>query len=323
MLISIIALAACGKPAPSSAPTTAPVTSDAPAVTAAAPEPTGKTITVGILPAEGAIPIILAKEQGFFAEAGINVDIKAFTSPADRNVAVQAKELDATIADVMTAAAFQQNGISMKITSDINEDFKLVAAPDSGITDVAGLSGKQVSLVPNFILEYIMDQFAAKHNFTYEIVEIPSFAARGEALLANQVDAVVFTEPQASMMVQMGAHLLGDSKSEGIKGGTLLFAEQLLQNQAGDVHAFYQAYDKAIDYMNQTDPAAYSEILASYQFPEQIGAYLSSLQGKFTAAAPISVEQFDSIIAWSKDKGLIEQQYAYEDLVDFQHLQTN
>ena len=80
----------------------------------------------------------------------------------------------------------------------------------------------RVSLVKNFILEYIMDQFATKDGFTYEIVEIPSFSGRAEALIADQVDAVVFTEPQAGMLVQQGAHLLGSSKEAGIKGGTLI-----------------------------------------------------------------------------------------------------
>jgi len=153
--------------------------------------PSGEEFTIGILPAESAIPIILAREKGYFDEAGIKVKIQSFSSPNDRNVAVQAGELDAAIADVMTAASFMQNGIEMIITSDISEDFKILSSPDSGITEMSGLAGKKVSLVPNFILEYIMDQFAAEYGFTYEIVEIPSFSGRAEALLSNQIDGVV------------------------------------------------------------------------------------------------------------------------------------
>ena len=114
----------------------------------------------------------------------------------------------------------------MKITSDISEDFKILSSPGSGITSMDQLAGKRISLVPNFILEYIMDQFAAQHSFTYEIVEIPSFSGRSEALMSDQIDAVVFTEPQAGMLVQQGAHLLGSSKEAGIKGGTLLFTDE-------------------------------------------------------------------------------------------------
>ncbi len=284
-------------------------------------EPSGEEFTIGTLPAESAIPIILAEEKGFFEEEGVNVSIKAFSSPNDRNVAVQANELDATIADVMTVATFKENGIDMKITSDISEDFKILSSPESGITEMKGLSGKKISLVPNFILEYIMDQFADQSGFSYEIVEIPSFSGRSEALLSNQIDGVVFTEPQAGMLVSQGAHLLGSSKEAGIKGGALLFTDDMVTNEPGDVAAFYKAYNKAIDYMNDTDASEYGSILVNYQFPEAITAYLDSLSEQFSYAGAIKTEQYDSIIAWSKEKGQISKDYTYEELTDFSFIE--
>ncbi len=301
MLITSVILTACSK-----APTQS--SND---------KPSGEEFTIGILPAEAAIPIILAKEKGFFEEEGVLVSIKAFSSPNDRNVAVQAKELDATIADVMTDATFKQNGIDMIITSDISEDFKILSSPESGITEMKGLSGKKISLVKNFVLEYIMDEFADKDGFTYEVVEIPSFSGRSEALLSNQIDGVVFTEPQASMLVQQGAHLLGSSKEAGIKGGTLQFTNDMVNNRAGDIKAFYRAYNKAIDYMNETDPSEYSTILVDYQFPEAIGPYLSTVTEDYKYAGIIEKDQFDSIINWTLEKGQISQSYEYDELTNF------
>lgn len=306
MLLSAMFLFSCAPKAPEAAVSPA----EAQALS-------GETLTIGILPAESAIPIILALEKGFFTEAGLTVSIKAFSAPTDRNVAVQAKELDGVIGDVMTGAAFVDKGIGMKITSDISEDFKILSSPNSGITEMKDLAGKKVSLVKNFILEYIMDQFAAKDGFTYEIVEIPSFSGRTEALLADQVDAVVFTEPQAGMLVQQGAHLLGSSKEAGIKGGTLMFMDDVISNRPADIKAFYQAYNTAVDYMNTTDAAEYSDILTNYQFPDAIGNYLSGMYGTFQHAGVISQDQFDSIIAWTKEKGLISKLYSYDELTDF------
>ncbi len=280
-----------------------------------------QVLNIGILPAESTIPIILALEKGFFKEKGLTVSIKTFSSPNDRNVAVQAKELDGVIGDVMTGAAFVDKGIPMKITSDISEDFKILSSPNSGITKMEDLAGKKVSLVKNFILEYIMDQFAAKDGFTYEIIEIPSFSGRAEALMADQVDAVVFTEPQAGMLAAQGAHVLGSSKTAGIKGGALLFAEDVINNRPADIRAFYLAYNEAVDYMNTTDVAEYSEILANYQFPAAIGDYLSGQYGTFQHAGMIAQDQFDSILTWSKDKGLIGKIYSYVELTDFTFIQ--
>jgi len=310
MLTLTLLLTGCTPKAAEAAETTAPGTALS-----------GKTLNIGVLPAESAIPIILAYEKGFFEEAGLQVAIKAFSSPNDRNVAVQAKELDGVIGDVMTAAVFVDKGIPMKITSDISEDFKILSSPNSGVMQMKDLAGKSVSLVKNFILEYIMDQFAAKDGFTYEIVEIPSFSGRAEALIADQVDAVVFTEPQAGMLVQQGAHLLGSSKEAGIKGGTLMFMDDVINERPGDISAFYQAYNRAVDYMNSTDVAEYSTILTDYQFPAAINDYLTGMYGTFQRAGVIAQDQFDSIINWTKDKELIGKLYTYDELTDFSFIQ--
>ncbi len=321
LITGVLLLTACSKKSedntaePTTAPTPTPISSQT-----EQPAPSGEEVTIGILPAESAIPIIIAKEKGFFEETGVNVTIQAFSSPNDRNVAVQAKELDGVIGDVMTCATFADKGLPMKITSDISEDFKILSSPDSGITKMEELKGKKISLVPNFILEYIMDQFAKEYGFDYEIVEIPSFSGRSEALLSNQIDGVVFTEPQAGMLVKQGAHLLGSSKEAGIKGGTLQFTEEMLTTHPEEIKAFYQAYNKAVDYMNSTEVQEYSDILTKYQFPEAIGSYLSGMTGSFQHAGTISQDQFDDIIAWTKDKGQISKSFTYEELTDFSYI---
>lgn len=282
--------------------------------------PTGETITIGTLPAEGSLPIILALEKGYFEDLGVDVEIKTFTSPNDRNVALQAGELDGTIGDVMTTAAFVDRGIALKITSDINEDFKILSSPDSGITSMNELANQDVSLVPNFILEYIMDVFAAEGDFTYNIVEIPSFAGRAEALLENQIDGVIFTEPQAGLLVQQGAHLLGSSKEAGIKGGTLLFTEETITDYPADLTAFYQAYNQAVDYMNETDATEYSDILTTYQFPEAMSTYLNNKPDPYEHAGVIDEDQFNQIIEWTESKGQITTSYTYDQLTDFSYI---
>lgn len=84
------------------------------------------------------------------------------------------------------------------------------------------MDGKDVSLIPKLLLEYIMDEIAAKNNIAYEVVSIPSIPARYEALLENQIDSVIFTEPQATALQLNGAHVLASSSEYGIKGGTIL-----------------------------------------------------------------------------------------------------
>lgn len=314
ILASILALFAVGAAACGNTGETASTSNSSTSSTEAAV--TDQPLTIGVLPAESAIPIILAKEEGFFEKQGLTVELKSFTSPNDRNVAVQAGELDGTISDVMTEATFKQNGIDMTITSDILENFKILASPNSGITEMKGLADKKITLVPNFILEYIMDQFAQENDFTYDIVDIASFSARSEALLNDQVDGAVYTEPQASMLAAQGAIVLGSSKDAGIKGGTLQFMDEVIQNRPQDLKAFYTAYNEAIDYMNAHSAKDYADILADYQFPDAMSTYLDS-QEDYPYAQAVPQEQFDAIIAWTKDKGQIDQAYSLQRVDQF------
>lgn len=276
-----------------------------------------KTLNIGILPAESALPIILAKEEGFFKKQGLDVAIKTFSSPNDRNVAIQAKEIDGTISDVMTEATFKKNGVNMTITSGILEDFKILTSPQSKIKDIKELNGKKVTLVPNFILEYIMDEFATRNNFTYEIVDIPSFSARSESLMSGKVDGAVYTEPQASMLAEKGANIVGSSKEAGIKGGTIQFMDNVLKSRPDDIKAFYNAYNEAIEFMNSHDAKDYASTLSQYQFPAEMADYINKREGDYPHASAVLENDFNSIIKWSIKKGQINEEYAYKDLTDF------
>ncbi len=278
------------------------------------------TIKFGILPAESAIPIIIAKEKGFYEKEGVDVEVLSFNSPNERNVAVQAEQIDAIIGDIMTSLTFHEAGFDMKITSDINEDFKLLTSPNSGIDNFEKLDNKDVSVVPNFVLEYIMDEMAQKNNIKYNLVSIPSFTARFEALLADKIHGVIFTEPQASLLASKGAKVLATSKDYGIKAGTLLFNEKTLKENPGEVKAFYNGYNAAVDYINSTDPSEYSQILSQYGFPEAIQDYLSS-GVKYTKAERMDEETFNSVLEWTHSKKLVEKFYRLDDVSDFSYIE--
>ena len=278
------------------------------------------TIKFGTLPAESAIPIIIAKEKGFYEKEGVNVELVPFNSPNDRNVAVQTGNIDAIIGDIMTSLTFHEAGIGMKITSDINEDFKLLTSPNSGIDTFEKLHNKNVSIVPNFVLEYIMDEMAKKNGIEYKVVSIPSFTARFEALMADEIDGVIFTEPQATLWAANGAYILATSKEYGIKAGTILFNEKTLDSHAGEIKAFYKAYNAAVEYMNTTDPSEYSPILTPYGFPEAIQGYLSS-GVKYTKAQKMTEETFTSVLEWTQNKNLVEKPYKLEAISNFSFLE--
>lgn len=279
-----------------------------------------KTLQFGTLPAQPSIPVIIAKEKGFFDKAGVKVEVVPFNSPNDRNVAVQAGKLDGTIADIMTSLTFHEAGVNMDITSDINEDFKLLTSPKSGIDSFDKLNNKDVSLVPNFVLEYIMDRMAEKNNIKYKVTVIPSISARFEALLADKISGVMFSEPQASQLAGQGAKVLATSEQYGLKAGTIMFNEKTLKENAKEVKAFYAAYNEAVDYINKTEASEYAQVLSKYSFPDTVVKFLKS-GVKYRKAEKINEDSFKDVLKWTKVKGLVKKDYNFEDVSNFNFIQ--
>jgi len=278
-----------------------------------------QTLRFGLLPAESAIPIILAQEEGFFAQENLKVELSNFPSPLDRNVVLQAGKLDGAIADIMSVLAFKEAGFKVQAASDINEDFKIIASPKSGITSIKQLDGKDVSLIPKLALEYIMDKIAEKNGISYKIVMIPSIPARFEALLANRLSAVVFTEPQATILAAQGAKILTGSKDYNLQAGCLLFTEDFMSKNPEAVKAFYRAYNKAVDFINSTPASTYGEILTKYGFPDAVSQYLGS-GVRYHKAGPISADSYASLLDWSLAKGIATKKWTQTEICTTQFL---
>lgn len=274
----------------------------------------------GTLPAESAVPLIYAREQGLFRYEGVDVDLVAFNSPNDRNVAAEAGQIDGFVADIMTAITLNEAGFPVRMTSDINEDFKLLTAPRSGIDSFRKLSGKDVSLVPNYVLEYIMDYWARQNDITYHTVVIPSISERFEALMAGRISAVVFTEPQASLLEAGGARVLADSRESGLTGGAILFTQKSLSSKPAEVRRFYRALDTAVDRTSGRNLKDFASMLAGYGFPENV---TNALHGTldFDRPQPISAESFSGVEEWMIEKGTLKGKVTLSQVSDFSFLE--
>ncbi len=273
----------------------------------------------GLLPAEGSIPMIVAKEKGFFKKQGVEVELVTFNSPNLRNIAMQAGKIDGMIADVMTALSFQESGFEMVITSDINEDFKLLTSPQSGINSIKELADEEVALVPGFVLEYIMDEMAVINEIDYQALSVPSFVTRFEGIISGKITSVIFTEPQAAMLVAKGAKIIASSKEYNIKAGTMLFSKEFVDANQASLRGFYMAYNEAVKYINQTSASEYAGVLGNYGFPPAVEEYLSG-DIKFEKAKIIPEETFNDVLRWTQEKGQIKDDYTFAEMTNYNYL---
>ena len=274
-------------------------------------------LTIGLMPDTDSLPFIIAQEKGFFREEGIEVNIEQYKSAMDRDSALQSGNLDGAVSDMLAVAFAKSGGFDVKVTSFTDGSYKLIASKDSGIKDVKGLASKDVSVSRNTIIEYVTDQILAKENMDGDSINkviIPQIPTRLEMLQNGKLAAATLPEPMASIAVHNGCKYVTGSDELGINPGVILFTAKAADAKKAEIQAMYRAYNKAVQYLNNTDRAEYIDlVIEKGGFPPAAKDALK-LPKYHEAALPKESDVVDCI-KWLNSKKLVAETYSYQDIV--------
>ena len=299
MAVLLVLCAGCGKPEAANAP---------------------KELTelhVGVMPDTDSLPIIIAQEKGFFAAEGLKVDIQQFKSAMDRDSALQSGNLDGAVSDMLAVAFAKSSGVDVKVTSSTDGSYKLIAGKGENISRVQDLTGRDVAVSKNTIIEYVTDQVLASAQLSGESINkvvIPQIPTRLEMLQNGKLAAATLPEPMASIAVHNGCRYITGSDALGINPGVMLFTAKTVADKKAELAAFYRAYNKAVAYLNETDRNEYMDlVVAKGGFPP-VAKEALVLPQYHEAALPKEKDVTDCI-AWLQQKQLIKTAYTYQDLI--------
>ncbi len=237
---------------------------------------------IGLGPWVGFGPLYLAKEKGFFKEAGVEVDLIVLTGIAERNSALKSGKLDALAAPVDYFVLSAGNGVSTTIVMAIDESAGgdgIVAK--KSIQRFADLRGKKIAfqrgLPSEFFLRALLQQHGIKlDELTYLDMET---AQGGAAFIAGKVDAAVLWEPWLTKAVEQGGgHVLASTKGyPDLIVDCIAFTEGAIGRSSDGVSKIVSALFKAIDYWKQ-NPEDADRIMAPY-FQLEPAKYAAVLSG--------------------------------------------
>ena len=274
-------------------------------------------ITIGLMPDTDSLPFIIAKEKGYFAEEGIEVNIQQYKSAMDRDSALQSGNLDGAVSDMLAVAFAKAGGFDVKVTSFTDGSYKLIASKDAGINYVKALAGKDVAVSRNSIIEYVTDQILAKEGMDSESINkviIPQIPTRLEMLQNGKLAAATLPEPMASIAVSNGCTYVTGSDELGINPGVIMFTAKTVDNKTAEIAAMYRAYNKAVDYLNNTSRDEYIDLVVEKGgFPPAAKEALK-LPEYHKAALPKESDVTDCI-KWLNNKGLVKEHFSYQDIV--------
>jgi NitT/TauT family transport system substrate-binding protein len=285
--------------------------SPAPGTGAAAP------LRVGIMPDADSIPLMVARDEGFFDREGVKVELIVFSNPQERDAALQAGRLDGSISDLLAAAFFVVGGFDTRITSLTDGRYGIVASPQSQIKSLSELRGKRIGLSTNTIIQYTVDaqlEAAGVSMTDYEAVSVPRMPLRLEMVLGGQIEGASLPEPLLTAAAAQGAVLLSTTDTTGIDAGLLVFSKKVLDSRLEALRAFYRAYYQSCLKIN-ANPDAYRDYLVEKaSFPAAVrDAYQFVTYRKPGLPTESQIEQ---ALRWLKARKLLDVDLKAEDLVD-------
>ncbi len=285
-----------------------------------------KPVVIGTLPTEDMLPLWVAEERGLFAGFGLeDVRIVTFQAAQERDAALVAGEIDAFMGDIIAAAQLEAAGTPVTIATVMlgatpeEGRFGIVAAPDSGFSDLSALAGVPVGTSSNTIQEYVLDGLMRQAGIPAEEVvveEVKKVPVRFDLLMQGQLKAAALPEPLLTLAESEGAILLADDTTgENLSQTVLVFSDEYLSEIGGvdTMSALLDAWDAGAEVVNE-DPDAWRGLLVEQaRLPEPIkDNYPVNV---YPAAQLPTVEQVDAVVEWMLGKGLLETALTYEDLV--------
>lgn len=334
LLLLATALVGCGgksQPAPG-AETGNTSAATQPQQSAQSPQPaqpqqpaTPARIKVGLLPIEDGLPFWVAAAQGYFQEAGVEVELVNFKSADERDVALTAGQIDGAITDTVASTTLVASGAKVKIISlslgatPAEGRFAVLASPKSQVNSLADLKGVPVAISNNSIIHYVTDKLLEQAGFApneIHTLAIPQIPVRFEALMNGQIEAATLPDPLATLAEHLGARVLADDTKMGqnLSQSVILFSEQSLAEKGDGVRKMLAAYNKAVADIVAEPNKFRHQLVEKARLPKEIQD--SYPVNAYSPAQLPTRDQLGTVSDWLVAKGVIKAPVAYEALVN-------
>ena len=166
-----------------------------------------KVLRVGTMPLTVGIPVLYAQQEGYFEEAGLNVDVSIFASGAPINEAIAAGELDVAVSGF--ASVYSLANANCVWLADVNTtggimlfaraDDPIASDPEENglIGSAENLRGKKILGPLGVVAQYMTEAYAAQYGLTPDDIDEVNmdYAAAYQAFVTGEGDLVALNPP--------------------------------------------------------------------------------------------------------------------------------
>ncbi|NMC12687.1 MAG: ABC transporter substrate-binding protein [Chloroflexi bacterium] len=293
---------------------------------AAAEEPI--TLKIAVLPILDALPMYVADPEGVFAAHKINVSFIAAASAAERDQIIAAGQADGMINELVSTVLYNKDQVQVqvvrfaRVATEQYPQYYILASQKSGITDPAGFKGVAIGISQGTVIEYVTERLLQAEGLTSDDIKtiaVPKIPDRMALLSSGEVQGATMPDPLSLLALQQGAILvLDDTRHPEYSYSTIAFRKEIIDKYPDGIRNFLLAIEEATAKIN-ADQSKWANLLTEKKLvPESLaGDYQLPT---FPAAGVPSEEQWNDVIAWAKEKGLLTKDISYADSVTVRFL---
>ncbi len=307
-----------------------------------------RKIVVGALPFTSHSGSFVAHERGYFADAGLDVELKFFQAAQPMAVAIASGDVDFGVTAISGGlVSLADKGAVKVIGGALSEepgiDGQKVLASDAafkaGLTSVAGLDGKRFGMTTaGSSFHYMGTKIAAAEGAKPEFVPLQKVGAIIGALKSGQIDAWSIVPHIAKPLSGSGAvHIIGNV-ADYLPNYQVTTVFTSAKNAEGDramTEGFLKGFSMGVADYNaaMVDRAAGDDAMNAmvdlihkfvYTDRPREKAAPSIINGsmRLNAGAALNVASVADQLSWFQSEGLVDASITLDTLLDTSYVET-
>jgi len=236
-----------------------------------------QTLHLGYSTWVGYGPLFLARDNRYFDEAGVNVELTNIEDPKLRFAALAAGRLDGLVTTLDTASLYWKPNFQFQAVLGLDDSKGgdgIVS--NTSIKSIKDLRGKRVAFNEGSVSHFFLSVLLRQNGMTEKDVRAINMRQddAGAAFLSGKVDAAVTWEPWLTRAKRAPhGHILVDSSATpGLIVDVMLFRRNVIQEHPEAVRAAVVGWYRAVEYWKKS-PADADRIMA-----KAVGGWLKDVK---------------------------------------------
>ena len=231
-------------------------------------------LKVAVMPTLDCLPLFVAKDRAMF-DTAVDIRLKFFTAQMDCDTALQRGRVELAITDLIRAERMRKQGDSIDYLTATNAYWLLIGNRNQRITQLKHLDDRMVAMtrysVTDMLTQIAVDSAKLKTEYVFRI-QVNDVNVRLDMLENNEMDALLFTEPQATQALMMKYHVLLDTRKLDMQMGAIVMNKLAMShaNRQKQQEALVKGYNMACDSLNHYGLKPYYDVIRRhYDVSEQ------------------------------------------------------